>query len=200
MSNRLAGQRVVEAFSHGRRSTCLVLEGLAKCGTGSSPSASAHSLFYLIKWKQCYRMGEPASMIIAGSAVRLVEFEPCCRGRTDCGQALPVRRPADGSRRTIRAGAAEPLHVSRFVHPTPGRPGQRTAPHTVSGLSALPGGLFRGEPDLGKRRNGGEGGIRTHGTRKGTTVFETVPFDHSGTSPCERSSPHGAGPVDERRA
>ena len=30
---------------------------------------------------------------------------------------------------------------------------------------------------------GGEGGIRTHGTREGTTVFETVPIDHSGTSP-----------------
>ncbi len=30
---------------------------------------------------------------------------------------------------------------------------------------------------------GGGGGIRTHGTRKGTTVFETVPFDHSGTPP-----------------
>ena len=36
---------------------------------------------------------------------------------------------------------------------------------------------------------GGEGGIRTHGTRKGTTVFETVPIDHSGTSP--RSAPDG---------
>ena len=32
-------------------------------------------------------------------------------------------------------------------------------------------------------KNGGEGGIRTLGTRKGTTVFETAPFDHSGTSP-----------------
>ena len=31
--------------------------------------------------------------------------------------------------------------------------------------------------------HGGEGGIRTHGTPKGTTVFETAPFDHSGTSP-----------------
>jgi hypothetical protein len=30
---------------------------------------------------------------------------------------------------------------------------------------------------------GGEGGIRTHGTVTRTTVFETVPFDHSGTSP-----------------
>ncbi len=31
---------------------------------------------------------------------------------------------------------------------------------------------------------GGEGGIRTLGTPKGTTVFETAPFNHSGTSPC----------------
>ena len=30
---------------------------------------------------------------------------------------------------------------------------------------------------------GGETGIRTLGTREGSTVFETVPFDHSGTSP-----------------
>ncbi len=29
----------------------------------------------------------------------------------------------------------------------------------------------------------GEGGIRTPGTNKGTTVFETVPISHSGTSP-----------------
>src|SRR3954463_14807178 len=34
-----------------------------------------------------------------------------------------------------------------------------------------------------KTGNGGEGGIRTLGTRKGTTVFETAPFDRSGTSP-----------------
>jgi hypothetical protein len=30
---------------------------------------------------------------------------------------------------------------------------------------------------------GGEGEIRTHGTRKGSTVFETAAFDHSATSP-----------------
>jgi hypothetical protein len=29
----------------------------------------------------------------------------------------------------------------------------------------------------------GEGGIRTPGTREGTSVFETDPIDHSGTSP-----------------
>ncbi len=31
--------------------------------------------------------------------------------------------------------------------------------------------------------NGGEAGIRTLGTVTSTTVFETAPFDHSGTSP-----------------
>ena len=31
--------------------------------------------------------------------------------------------------------------------------------------------------------NGGEGGIRTHETVAGLTVFKTVPFNHSGTSP-----------------
>ena len=30
---------------------------------------------------------------------------------------------------------------------------------------------------------GGEGGIRTHGDREATTLFESVPFVHSGTSP-----------------
>ena len=34
---------------------------------------------------------------------------------------------------------------------------------------------------------GGEGGIRTLGTLARSTVFETAPFDHSGTSPHERS-------------
>jgi hypothetical protein len=33
---------------------------------------------------------------------------------------------------------------------------------------------------------GGEGGIRTHGDPKATTVFETAPFGRSGTSPQER--------------
>ena len=33
------------------------------------------------------------------------------------------------------------------------------------------------------KNNGGETGIRTLGTREGSTVFETAPFDHSGTSP-----------------
>jgi hypothetical protein len=36
---------------------------------------------------------------------------------------------------------------------------------------------------------GGEGEIRTPGTRKGSTVFETAAFDHSATSPHELSKP-----------
>ncbi len=35
----------------------------------------------------------------------------------------------------------------------------------------------------GENRAGGERGIRTLGTHTGSTVFETAPFNHSGTSP-----------------
>src|SRR6266851_3442012 len=34
-----------------------------------------------------------------------------------------------------------------------------------------------------RNRTGGEGGIRTHGTLTGSTVFETARFNHSRTSP-----------------
>jgi hypothetical protein len=36
---------------------------------------------------------------------------------------------------------------------------------------------------LGSKEIGGETGIRTLGTVASTTVFETAPFNHSGTSP-----------------
>ncbi len=42
--------------------------------------------------------------------------------------------------------------------------------------------------ELSPPANGGEGGIRTHGTRKGTTVFETARFNHSRTSPQDFST------------
>jgi hypothetical protein len=51
----------------------------------------------------------------------------------------------------------------------------------------------------GKVENGGEGGIRTLGTLAGSTVFETAPIDHSGTSPLRGQAPQ-RGPVDEPRA
>ena len=44
-----------------------------------------------------------------------------------------------------------------------------------------------------KKVNGGEGGIRTHGTVARTTVFETVPFNHSGTSPRHTSNVVSSG-------
>ncbi len=34
-----------------------------------------------------------------------------------------------------------------------------------------------------REKQSGEAGIRTLGTREGSTVFETAPIDHSGTSP-----------------
>ena len=39
------------------------------------------------------------------------------------------------------------------------------------------------------RLNGGETGIRTLGGLAPTTVFETAPFDHSGTSPRGSGAP-----------
>ena len=39
--------------------------------------------------------------------------------------------------------------------------------------------------------NGGEGGIRTPGRVTPTTDFESVPFDHSGTSPSEKLGSKG---------
>ena len=38
-----------------------------------------------------------------------------------------------------------------------------------------------------QRGEGGGGRIRTLGTREGTAVFETAPFDHSGTPPMLKS-------------
>jgi hypothetical protein len=43
------------------------------------------------------------------------------------------------------------------------------------------------------KSSGGGGGIRTHGTREGTTVFETVPIDHSGTPPQGSPRPRSWG-------
>ena len=44
--------------------------------------------------------------------------------------------------------------------------------------------------------SGGEGGIRTLGTFTGSTVFETAPFDHSGTSPRKAHAVPGGHRVD----
>jgi hypothetical protein len=41
---------------------------------------------------------------------------------------------------------------------------------------------------------GGEGGIRTHGTREGTPVFKTGAFNRSATSPLRKTSGAGVAP------
>ena len=68
----------------------------------------------------------------------------------------------------------------------PGR-GVNLDEKTISVKSGPPlriGGVLLIPPLTRGKRNGGEGGIRTHGPRiTRSTVFETVPFDRSGTSP-----------------
>ena len=58
-----------------------------------------------------------------------------------------------------------------------------TAPRKDQFLLSLFAGAFFPTSRWDGGKNGGEGGIRTHGTLSGTLVFETRPFDHSGTSP-----------------
>ncbi len=53
---------------------------------------------------------------------------------------------------------------------------------SVFSLSRIYSGLRHAIATL-QRSEGGEGGIRTHGTVAGTIVFETILFDHSSTSP-----------------
>src|SRR5215471_3999278 len=58
--------------------------------------------------------------------------------------------------------------------------------------------LYRSVPSicgmlLKHRKHGGEGGIRTHGTRKGSTVFETARFNRSRTSPASKKPASAKG-------
>src|SRR5579864_13989 len=55
------------------------------------------------------------------------------------------------------------------------------APHLHGANFSLKSGLAQNQ--LSPLFSGGEGEIRTHGTRKGSTVFETARFNHSRTSP-----------------
>jgi hypothetical protein len=87
------------------------------------------------------------------------------------------------------------------IRPTPEPPGIRSACCLWYRARANAGQhTARPQPDgspavAGTRKNsqildGGEGGIRTHGPLTRSTVFETVPFNRSGTSP--RSGPSGS--------
>ena len=71
---------------------------------------------------------------------------------------IPLKRPACFARRDARSSGLRYTSLAC--------PGHKKAP-----------------PLSGRAFIGGEGGIRTPGTLAGTSVFETDPFDHSGTSP-----------------
>ena len=55
-----------------------------------------------------------------------------------------------------------------------------TSPHTTADIISQ---LFRIAIPVNRFFAGGEGGIRTHGAASRPIDFESIPFDHSGTSP-----------------
>ena len=79
--------------------------------------------------------------------------------------------------RRARAGRGGGVERDRARTPGPfmSRP-KRESPGELPGASAI----FNARAAFD---TGGEGGIRTHGTLAGTTVFETVLFNRSSTSP-----------------
>ena len=68
----------------------------------------------------------------------------------------------------------ENVNIFATLIPSCPNPEDSSSPHVVARQNPEP--WFRILP-------GGEGGIRTLGTREGTTVFKTVAFDRSATSP-----------------
>ena len=131
--------------------------------------------------------------------------------------ALPLLPSGPGGvHALVIARSPEPdIQISNFRFETRDQTNGESGTRTRTGLStrrasnAVPyqlGDLSKiGQGDKEKRRGGrysplllvplsffsdGEGGIRTHGTRKGTTVFETARFSHSRTSPHKNSRVH----------
>ena len=84
----------------------------------------------------------------------------------DADRAIPVRIPAVG------------------IEPTRGYPQRILSPQRLPFRHA---GWIRNRrtnlPGFAISRKNGGGGIRTHGRLSPTTVFKTVPIDHSGTPP-----------------
>ena len=83
-----------------------------------------------------------------------------------------------GFRRGHRRPLVQRVEVVRAKSGSWGRETSRFGPWSLQMVQnrrrTAPGSTFR---------DGGGGGIRTHGTLTRTTVFETAPFDHSGTPP-----------------
>ena len=88
------------------------------------------------------------------------------------------------------------IGVTHPIFPLPGflalRPMNSPSRTTLENNGKIP--LKPGIENDSNGLSGGEGGIRTHGTLARTTVFETAPFDRSGTSP-DQNSPGTTGPA-----
>ena len=97
-------------------------------------------------------------------------FSPALSPRETHGLARAHRRPATVMRLAERAGFEPAVQL-------PAHTLSKRAPSATRTPLRTPRISFQTPPA------GGEGGIRTHGPREGTTVFETAPFGHSGTSP-----------------
>ena len=102
------------------------------------------------------------------------------QGRTGCGNLARLMSPvrADDIWRRgwdwLARFASSPLTCSFAAALV--EQGSHPQPHSASKTTKAPMGPFC--------FTGGEGGIRTHGTGDRTPDFESGPFDHSGTSPC----------------
>ena len=129
---------------------------------------------------------------------RVGQFQPrhrpcvCRYGRAniDPGE-LPEAQIVAIPRRTIIAVARSIIpHIASpaFCHPS----------HVSQAQDIVE--LNSPSPRVSQRVIGGEGGIRTLGTLARSTVFETAPIDHSGTSPHVRPDPYGRARSNEPRA
>ena len=82
-------------------------------------------------------------------------------------------------RRQPFQGCALPTELPGRSLQKKGSPSAKMFSHCIIAVSRTP----MKEKFLRQIPDGGEGGIRTHGTRKGSTVFETARFNRSRTSP-----------------
>ena len=86
--------------------------------------------------------------------------------------ANPLTQPASSASETD----------GTFAHLSPGKDGLRIVPHPLTPGNTGEIAARTSENNL-QGLHGGETGIRTLGRLAPSTVFETAPFDHSGTSP-----------------
>ena len=143
----------------------------------------------------------------------------CQRTTTVGGQSL-LKAGRTGIERIVKASKNK---ERTGAYRLPIKPAKSSGPENVGPERLLPGylaaklvlsptritlennGKIRHQPDWENALvgvSGGEGGIRTHGRRKPTTVFETATIDHSVTSPRFRGRLWGgwiAGPLAMRK-